>query len=139
MNEFSELLNLLAPKIAEHPEFGNEFDLNLANWLDTSGAVFNKYRAYKYSPIQGMVHSAELQARHLLILWKHHVGSGSATFTKFEIAIAGKPLTADIIEVIKDHIGTIRNMPTSSTMPQELGNIISSHLINIYSFEYLSN
>jgi len=119
MDEFDDILNIVAPKIAEHPEFVNGFDLNLANWLDTTGALCNKYKAYKISPLQGMVQNPELQSRHLLNLWKHSVGSGNATLKEFRIAIVGKPFTAELIRVIVEHMGATGPLPGSSNKVQE--------------------
>ena len=124
MDEFVELLNFVPTKIAEHPEFGSGFDLKLANWLDSSGKLFNIYKRWKDNPMQGMRLDAELQSRTLLELWKQQVGSDKATFEEFKNAIVNKPLTNEIIQATEEHICKIRLTYVNTNNTQHSGSII---------------
>ena len=107
MDGFEEIVNFLAPRIARHPAFNEGFDYNIANWLDPSGEIYRIYSGWKSSPFSGQSKSAESQARHLLELWKEHVGMRKATFVEFAEAIRGKELTGQLIEDIENRIDTL--------------------------------
>ena len=104
MDGFMELVNFLAPRIARHPSFNDGFDYNIANWLDLTEEIYRIYSRWKYSPFSGQGKSAELQSRHLLELWKQHVGRSKATFGEFKKAIRGKELTGQLIEDIDNRM-----------------------------------
>ena len=108
MDGFTELVNFLAPRIARHPAFNDGFDFNLASWLDPSGEINRLYNTWKNSPIRGQSKSAEGQSRHLLELWKEHVGGRKATFDEFKKAIRGKELTGQLIEDIEHRMNALQ-------------------------------
>ena len=109
MDEFSELLNFLAPRIANHPVFEDGFDIDLVNWLNPSGILQKSYSRWKQSQ-KGQGQSAEAQSRYLLELWKQHVGGSKATFDEFQKAITDKALTGQLIEDIERKISQMQHI-----------------------------
>ena len=99
MDEFSELKEFLAPKIAGHPSFAEGFDLSLASWLDPSDKLLKSYRKWKNS-CENQGQTPDLQSRHLLDLWKERFGESKATIEGFKEAIIDKDLTGQLIEEI---------------------------------------
>ena len=118
-DEFSELVNFLAPKISRHPSDG--FELDIANWLDRSGQLLQFFRSWKNNPCGGLNQSSEYQCRHLLELWKQHVGRSKATFEEFKNAISGKPLTGELIEEIDHVLCASKSTPDSNKMVDNTG------------------
>ena len=108
MDEFSELLNSLAPKISNHPVRG--FELNVANWLDRSGTLQKGFEEWRLTN-HGQNQSSESQCRHLLMIWKEEVGGSNATFRKFKESIMGKPFTRQLIEDIDAKLNELNLKP----------------------------
>ena len=104
---FNDLINFVAPIIANNPE--NGFDLKLSIWLDPTEMLEKTYKRWKTSINDGQNLTRENQVRHLLELWKETVGGSKATYGELVRLTAGKEFPISIVEDIQNHLACITN------------------------------